>query len=313
MLLSNRPSAFKIFTSTSLITLCIIIVFSYHIWSLDSWKRVGMETVPGRAPLAIGIPEKIWYKLGPKGLNDQSQQWIDTCLKKNPTYKSEFMTDLSGDAYVKKNFAFRPDIVENYLALPIPILKADFLRYLLLLAEGGIWNDLDVSCEEVPIRDWIPAQYKGNASVVVGLEFDFGWGHNFVRQFTSWTLMAKPASPHILMVVDDILEGLREATSRRNVTVAELTLDMIGDVVDFTGPRRLTRSILKSLELTLKDKVDDKNISLLLEPKLIGDVLVLPGYSFASSSNRYKEKMGPALVTHHYAGTWKNDQGGEVA
>lgn len=323
MLLRNRPSTFKIFGCAILISLCVVFFFSYHIWSLGEWNGVTIITVspvpatttptPTVQPLATTIPEKIWYKLGQKGLSDQSRQWIDTCLKNNPTYKSELMTDRSGDFYVKENFAFRPDIVETYLALPFPILKADLLRYLLLLAEGGIWSDLDVSCEAIPIHDWIPEQYKQDASLVVGWEFDMGWGNNFVRQFASWMIMAKPGSPHISMIINDILEGLHEKTKEHKVTVADLTLDMIGDVVDLTGPRRMTRSIVKSLELLLNDIIDDRNISCLLEPKLISDVLILPGYSFAASSNHYDEEQGPALITHHYAGTWKNEHGGELA
>jgi hypothetical protein len=44
-------------------------------------------------------------------------------------------------------------------------------------------------------------------------------------------------------------------------------------------------------------------------------VLVLPGYSFALSSNHYnpEDTQGPALVTHHFDGSWKNDHGGETA
>jgi mannosyltransferase OCH1-like enzyme len=222
------------------------------------------------------------------------------------------MTDLSGAVYVRENFAYRPDIVETYLALPFDILKADLLRYLLLFAEGGIWSDLDVSCEDTPIHDWIPAQYLENTSVVVGWEFDVGWGDNLERQFESWIIMAKPESPHMLMVINDILEGVRKKTEEHKVKVPDLTLDMIGDVVDLTGPRRLTRSIIKSLEVTLNATVDMKSISGLLEPKLIGDVLILPGYSFAASANRYEENQSrPPFVTHHYAGSWKNEHGGE--
>lgn len=46
---------------------------------------------------------------------------------------------------------------------------------------------------------------------------------------------------------------------------------------------------------------------------LVSDVLILPGFSFAASSNYYSKEnaTGPALVTHHYAGSWKNDHGGE--
>jgi alpha 1,6-mannosyltransferase len=55
-----------------------------------------------------------------------------------------------------------------------------------------------------------------------------------------------------------------------------------------------------------------RNISGLLEPKLIGDVLILPGNSFGALQNGFPQNEGPTLVTHHYAGSWKNDHGGEV-
>jgi alpha 1,6-mannosyltransferase len=310
MLLSCRPTlAFNSLTSRLLIILSVTCLLIYHT-GISHWKLVA--AVRGKTQLATVIPEKIWYKIGPKGLSTQLQEWMNTCLKKNPTYQFEIMTDLSSADYVRENFAYRPDIVETYLALPFDILKADLLRYLLLFAEGGIWSDLDVSCEDTPIHDWIPAQYLENASVVVGWEFDVGWGENIFRQFTSWIIMAKPESPHMLMVINDILEEVRKKTEEHKVVVPDLTLDMIGDVVDLTGPRRLTRSIIKSLEVTLNATVDMKNISGLLEPKLIGDVLILPGYSFAASANHYEENQsGPPFVTHHYAGSWKNEYRGE--
>jgi alpha 1,6-mannosyltransferase len=121
-------------------------------------------------------------------------------------------------------------------------------------------------------------------------------GDNFIREFAIWTIMARPGPTHLLLVVDDILEGLREKTKEHNVTIANLTWSMVGDVVDLMGPRRMTRSILKSLKA------------------ILGDVLILPGHSFALSSNRYRpeDTQGPALVTHHFDGGWKNDHGGET-
>ena len=59
--------------------------------------------------------------------------------------------------------------------------------------------------------------------------------------------------------------------------------------------------------------MDYRNISNLYEPKLIGDVLILPGFSFAASINHYKEEEGPALLTHQCAGSWRNEHGGEQA
>ncbi|KAF2799743.1 glycosyltransferase family 32 protein [Melanomma pulvis-pyrius CBS 109.77] len=307
MLLSRRPSGLTFYASTAIVSL-FAIAFLYHFWDFADRPTHAQSAPPTE------IPRNLWYKLGPNGLNNQTREWTDSCIKNNPGYEFEFMTDLSADTYVKDSFAHRPEIVETYLGLTIPILKADLLRYLLLFDKGGIWSDLDISCEGPPIDEWVPQKYKSKASLVVGWEFDVGWGGNFVRQFTSWTIMAKPGLSHMSMVIDDIVEGLRNKTVEHKVSLGELTLAMTGDVVDITGPRRLTVSVLKSLELTLNKTIPLADISNLMKPKLVGDLLIMPGYSFALSSNKYGEGKAPPgtpLVTHHYAGTWKNDHGGE--
>lgn len=228
------------------------------------------------------------------------------------------MTDTSADQWVREKYAHRPDILESYLNLTIPILKADFLRYLLLHEEGGIWFDLDVSCE-VPIDDWVPAQYQSNTSLLVGWEFDMGWGYEIIHQLESWSLAAKPKLPHMMMAIEGISQDLHRIASDKETTIGGITLSMVGDVVDFTGPRRLTRSIFKGIQqgFGLNDiefVTLEKSTWFIREPKMLGEVLVLPGFSFASSMNTYEgtEAVGPSLVKHHYAGSWKNDHGGEV-
>jgi alpha 1,6-mannosyltransferase len=127
----------------------------------------------------------------------------------------------------------------------------------------------------------------------VGWEFDVGWGDGFMRQFATWTIMARPGSPHLSMVLDDIMEGLREKTEEYNVTIADMTWTMVGDVVDLTGPRRMRRSILKSLKATLRDEFDERSIAAISEPKLVGDVLILPVYSFALSLSLISSESWP--------------------
>ena len=223
------------------------------------------------------------------------------------------MTDESGDQYVSSHYASRPDIVHTYLSLRIPILKADFLRYLLLFSEGGVWSDLDVSCE-VPIDSYIPPQYKSRAGLVVGWEFDVGWGENIIRQFASWTIMAAPGSVHLRVVIDEIVDAIVSKAEMYGVGVDGLSIEMVGDIIDLTGPRRLTRGVMKSLGNIRNETFDVGGVSRLLEPVLVEDVLILPGFAFAASSNNYvgKNVTGMALVTHHYAGSWKNHHGGEI-
>lgn len=246
-------------------------------------------------------------------------------MEQNPGWAVEFMTDETADAWVQQTFAHRPDLVDAYLTLQIPIIKADWLRYLLMYVEGGMWSDLDVSCNS-PVDSWIPAELKQNVSIVVGWEFDTPWPgqtpDDVNHELATWTVLAKPGSPHMLTAVDGLLKGIYDVAAENNVDVAGITATppMMGDIVTFCGPRRMTRSIFQSLqrELNMSDdefQVLQKETWFALEPKLIGDVLVLPGYSFARSMNFYDEaitaSLGPSFVEHHYAGSWKNDKGGE--
>ncbi|KAI3398330.1 hypothetical protein diail_9422 [Diaporthe ilicicola] len=158
----------------------------------------------------------------------------------NPDYDVEFLTDDSADEFVIDRYADRPDIVEAYMALTVPILKADLLRYLLLYAEGGVWFDLDASCEGIPIEE-------EDAELVVGWEFDSGYPFLFERQFTTWTVLAKKGVTHLMAVVDDIVQAVADVAEANSVTISQLNVGMVGDVVDFTGPRRFARRVSKSL------------------------------------------------------------------
>lgn len=274
---------------------------------------------PAPTTKPTGIPKSIWYKLGPKGLSDDARGWTDTCISQNPEYHAEFFNDKSADAFVLERYKDRPDIVDTYMSLTVPILKVDLFRYLLLYSEGGVWFDLDATCEGTPIDKWVPEGV--DPGLVVGWEFDGGYHFEFDRQFTTWTVLAKKGVRKLLTVAEDVVQGMHELAAANNVTISGLNMEMVGDVVDFTGPKRFAKSVMKSI-------VDEESAKEsgwggwepyheLLEPKLAGDVLILPGYALAASYNSYEpedqDRVGPSLVVHHYAGTWKNEHGGETA
>ncbi|RMZ69850.1 Initiation-specific alpha-16-mannosyltransferase [Pyrenophora seminiperda CCB06] len=306
--------------------LALFAITLVHFWNMGDirYLRIVQQPPLPHLPLTSNstpstsneIPKLIWYKLGPMGLTRDTKKWTDTCIKGNPEYRASFLTDETADEYVKDTYAARPDIVQYYLGLSIPILKADMLRYLLLFDQGGIYSDLDVSCKGVPMDEWVPEQYKANASVVVGWEFDMGFEEPIMMEFESWTIMAKPHSRHMLQVIDDMIDAIEDTMEKYNVSVGKITLDMIGDVVDFSGPRRLTNGILTSVQRQLNRRIEEEEIRKIYQPKLVADVLIMPAWSFAASQNRYQPgdelKMPPKLVQHHYAGTWKNKHGGET-
>jgi alpha 1,6-mannosyltransferase len=313
MSLPSRRSA-KTFAYASFVTLGLVFfVLQSNKSGFGSWTVLGILDAGVKSPLPALIPEKIWYKVGPKGINNETREWMNTCLEKNPTFQHQILTDSSADTYVIERFAHRPDIVETYSALPIPILKADILRYLLLFAEGGIWSDLDVSCGDTPIRDWIPGEYKNNASLVVGWEFQTV-DEAHMREFATWMIMSKPGSRHLSMVINDTLQALHEKAQEHKVPISGLKMEMVGDIVWLTGPMAMSKSIIKSLGIE-QGNINMGKTPYVLEPQLFDDVLILPGFSFSASLQDYKkdEHPGPALVTHHFAGSWKNSNGGEVA
>ncbi|TLS27287.1 hypothetical protein PpBr36_05523 [Pyricularia pennisetigena] len=254
------------------------------------------------------IPRKLWYKIGPAGLKKELKPCVKSCLE-NPDYEFEFLTDESGDDFVKEHYSWNPNLVKTFLSINIPIIKADLLRYLILYEMGGIWIDLDVSCE-APINEWIPDQYRSAAATVVGMEFD---SDRWQRQLATWTIMAKPKQPHFLIAVEGCLENLAAAAKRLHVPISDLKRNMIDDIIDVSGPRRMTKSIYQSLSKSLNREVGNNDIANVTEPRLLGDVLILPDHSFADSMNMWwgDKVPGRKLVVHHYARSWRNEKGGE--
>lgn len=258
----------------------------------------------------LGIPDKIWQTAKLNTLTEDQRHWSNTWTTKNPSFRLEVLTDRSSETFVRTHYLkTRPDIVEVYEALAIPIMRADLLRYLMLLAEGGLWSDLDATCEK-QVSEWVPPEYKSqDIDIIVGLEFDFEWrgpGTPVASQFSNWIFAARPASRNLKVVVDAVVEMIKSIASSNGVSVAELTLDMFSlDVVDVTGPKIMTIQILKSLGQLLGRTVDDRDFSGIKHPKLIGDVLIMPGNSFAAIQNGFPDDQGDVLVIHHYEGSWK--------
>lgn len=314
---------------------CVILflVSSFRIWNVTDhlprpnsplseyvpaipWKLRPQQ--PSQPQERRGIPKKIWYKLGPRGLNSDAHERTGSCIMQNPEYQVTFLTDESADYFVIDKFADHPDIVEAYLALNVPILKADLLRYLLLFAEGGVWFDQDVSCDGIPIDNWVPEEFSEDAKLVVGWEDDMDRDYSFPRQFATWTILASKGAERLMDVVNDTMQAIRELAEEKGVPLAELTMDMVGQdkVIELTGPRRFKTSIIKSLKRSLNWKIRWTEYHEIVKPMMVGDVLILPGISFSAAVNEYadedQDSLGPPLVSHHYAGSWRNEKGGET-
>lgn len=110
--------------------------------------------------------------------------------------------------------------------------------------------------------------------------------------------------------VEGCLDNLVQKADELNVDIKGHNVNLIGDIVDISGPRRLILGIRESLSRMLDRDVEVTGISSISEPKLTRDVLVLPIYAFADSMNQqfgYNMK-GWKFVIYHYAGSWKKSR-----
>ena len=93
-------------------------------------------------------PNKIWqtWKKPAALLSDEDLGRVKTWHDQNPDYRYELLTDTSAEAFVHQHYDKEPLIKDTFFALTDKILRADFLRYLILLGEGGVRFSSSLHC-----------------------------------------------------------------------------------------------------------------------------------------------------------------------
>lgn len=275
----------------------------------------------------------IWqtWKVGPES-PDFPQKYVSlqkSWAEMNPTYKHTVLTDKQCDSVVNDLFQSVPDVTKAWNAMPKSILKADFFRYLILYARGGVYSDIDTLCLK-PVDLWISHNETVNgraneAGLVVGVEADPDrpdWAEWYARriQFCQWTIQAKKGHPMLRELVAKIteltLQRIRDGTLNK-----VLGKDAGGDIMNWTGPGIFTDMVFEYMNNIMQPaknydtrKYDDivnwQVFTGLSDPKVLQDVLVLPITSFSPDVNQ----MGAgslahpmAYAKHMFLGTWKND------
>jgi hypothetical protein len=193
----------------------------------SKWLTLGFHPTK----TALPIPHKIWQlwihptKQPSHDWRDSSHAWVHL----NPDWDYVFATlnHSSARAWVGDVFRHRPDVVDAFTRANETIQKADLLRYLWLLEEGGVYSDLDAQCAK-PVRDWIPPRYRNTTGLVIGVEIDdYFEGHYDPNipyiQLCQWTIMARPHHPTIAHVIDTVIGRLQNWEA--------------GDVEELTGPK----------------------------------------------------------------------------
>jgi alpha 1,6-mannosyltransferase len=177
-----------------------------------------------------------------------------------------------------------------------------------MLADGGVYSDMDTSCLK-PIDEWIPEHLRNESiNAIVGVEYDDNTYRMFVRpiSFSQWTLMSKPGHPLFERVVARVVYHLEYLARIQNTSLGGLKVGK-KEVLEATGPGAFTDAVMETLSNNMGRKVDWEEVSGLKEPKLFGDVLILPINGFGGGqkhSHSGNEAYGERLVQHHFGRSW---------
>ena len=262
------------------------------------------------------FPRRIWQttKTGASGLGDNEREQIQSWIQMNQNHRYEAMTKYSSETFAKERIADKPDILNTFVAIEDKMMRADMTKYLVLYGDGGLYCDLDTVSLK-PIDAWIPAEYKKKANLVVGVEYDVldggRWGDwTLDLQFASWSILAKPRHLALELALNSGVKRLNDLAKQQGTTVSKMKASY-KEVLDSTGPALFSRAVFEAIRIQIEDpNFTWKNISGMTEPRLYGDVLILPITAFGSDqahSNSGSSDDPTALVKHLFAGSWKAD------
>lgn len=230
----------------------------------------------------------------------------------------EVITDASDMTYIEQHFGLdgfnRPDIIDFYRSINLPIIKADLLRYMIMYAEGGIYADIDVEAMK-PFHRFFPERHdEQDFDIIVGVEVDEpGFRDHPVlgqksQSFCQWTIISRPQQPVMLRLIENIMVWFRNIAKQQGVPLSQVELDF-DQVISGTGPSAFTSALLDEMnKQTRGKKVTWDMFHEMDESKVVGRVLVLTVEAFCAGqghSNSGNHGSQRALVKHHYhASNW---------
>ncbi|RMZ88951.1 hypothetical protein DV736_g3826, partial [Chaetothyriales sp. CBS 134916] len=267
----------------------------------DLSQRPMRERLAYHFPYDVGqkFPAYIWqtWKSSPASgdFDERLRPFESSWSEKHPGFIHEVITDDTALHLINYLFAPVPEVVEAYAAMPLPVLKADFFRYLILLARGGIYSDIDTTALK-SAADWLPQDFdRSQVGLVIGIEADPDrpdWADWYARriQFCQWTIQSKPGHPVLLDIVDRITDATlkmkREKTFKKGKALTK-------SIMEFTGPGVWTDTIFDYFNNPEYFDFSQRHTNIsysdffsIKTPKRVGDVIILPITSFSPGVNQ---------------------------
>ena len=122
--------------------------------------------------------------------------------------------------------------------------------------------------------------------------------------------MAKRGHPFMRSVAESVAMNLLNVAKKQQRSLSTMELSY-KEVIDATGPRAFTEAFFAYASRTTGSPVSYESATMLEEPKLIDDILLLPIRAMSTAEADRTGVMGahsstwPAILFHWSAGTWK--------
>lgn len=316
-------SLIKAISSLGVIFLIFGYIYSGHLARIPT--TFDYQELPPSPDIQVDHPpgpqwtHKIWQtsKYPETDMSEEDREYFQTWTDLNPGWEREVLTDEIMESYVRDRFhVSQPAMEELYFEVKDYILRSDLIRYFVMLADGGVYNDLDVGCEK-PISTWVPKQFEDTAGILLGVEVDNKYGPDG-RTFTNgedlfelvnWTIMSKPYQPFMWFLVQRVMENIRRLAASKKQAIPDM-IPTIPDVLVTTGPAALTTAFFDYASNLTGTNVTYKNFTKITEPQIVGEVVILPIQAFGAGHQVQwagLKQDGSQLVHHYFAGSWKGD------
>lgn len=261
------------------------------------------------------IPSKIWQiylSFKPGAIKENT---IGSFVSHSPSHTYSILDKDGADAlvdHVAENYSGYERIRSIYDAMTRTVIRADFLRFLLLAVEGGVYSDSDTTMTR-PLKDWVPAEFKDRTKLIVGIEADAGGrpdligGTTYRVQFCQWTMAGAAEHPVFWRMVDRVLDRMADKMTKGKKGYGFSNHDVLG----MGGPAGWTEVLYEHLSEAAGKQVSWEDLTGMREPRLYGDTLVLPIDGFATgvphSGATYPAEnyTDAAMVLHQFSGGWK--------
>lgn len=266
------------------------------------------------------FPAFVWqtwkYDFLDSRLEPQLKLYMEGWRNINVDFVHEVVNDEMAEKLIKHLYRNVPRVVEAYVSLPDPVLKADFFRYLILFARGGVYSDADTELLK-PTPNWLPSWLNpSDVGLVVGIEADPDqpdWHKWYARriQLCQWTIQAKPGHPALRKLISAITQKTLARKKAGTLKLGSEGKNRGGDIMEWTGPSIFTDTLFdyfNSPTLGMTEDITWKTFTGIEDAKQIGDVLVLPITCFSPGVGHMGSKgIGDplAFVQHHFEGSWK--------